>query len=190
MRGKLAVLAAATFSVVAVSVAPAGAAASYGPGTYKVGPSNADPSAYEKADPATGKVTIFQHNTRQAAAVNCVGDGPRATLLATHAVTDQVSSVQVDYVDAMLSDHEIIMDVYVAGDKSGPLGHKADFGPKMHEAGSITVPLKKLPDPGETLTVQFGLQAGAGCLPHPLIGLDGSRFVNGGEATFTGVKVG
>ena len=48
MKGKLAVLAAATFSVVAVSVAPAGAAASYGPGTYKVGPSNADPSAYQK----------------------------------------------------------------------------------------------------------------------------------------------
>ena len=190
MKGKLAVLAAATFSVVAVSVAPAGAAASYGPGTYKVGPKNADASAYSNADPATGKVTIFQHNTRQAAAVNCVGDGPRATLLAVHQVADQVSSVQVDYVDAMLSDNEIIMDVYVSGDKSGPLGHKSDFGPKMHESGSISVPLKKLPDPGEMLTVQFGLQAGAGCLPHPLIGLDGSRFVNGGEATFTGVKVG
>ena len=191
MKGKLAVLAAATLSVVAVSVAPAGAAAaSYGPGTYKMGPSNADPSAYSHADPATGKVTIFQHNTRQAAAVNCVGDGPRATLLAAHSVADQVSSVVVDYTDAMLSDHEIIMDVYVSGDKSGPLGHKADFGPKMHESGSITVPLKVLPQPGETMTVQFGLQTGAGCLPHPLIGLDGSRIVNGGEATFTDVKVG
>ena len=190
MKGKLAVLAAATLSVVAVSVAPAGAAASYGPGTYKVGPKNGDASAYSNADPGTGKVTIFQHNTRQAAAVNCVGDGPRATLLAAHSVADQVSSVVVDYTDAMLSDHEIIMDVYVAGDRSGPLGHKADFGPKMHESGSITVPLKVLPQPGETMTVQFGLQTGAGCLPHPLIGLDGSRFVNGGEATFTDVKVG
>ena len=190
MKGKLAVLAAATLSVVAVSVAPAGAASSYGPGTYKTGPKNADPSAYANADPGTGKVTIFQHNTRQAAAVNCVGDGPRATLVATHPVTDQVSSVVVDYTDAMLSDNEIIMDVYVAGDKSGPLGHTADFGPKMRESGSITVPLKKLPESGETMTVQFGLQTGAGCLPHPLIGLDGSRFVNGGEATFTAVKVG
>jgi len=190
MKGKLAVLAVATLSVVAVSVAPAGAAASYGPGTYKMGPKNADPSAYSEADPATGKVTIFQHNTRQSAAVNCVGDGPRATLLATHQVADQVSSVQVDYVDAMLSDHEIIMDVYVSGDRSGPLGHKSDFGPKMRESGSITVPLKVLPQPGEVMTVQFGLQTGAGCLPHPLIGLDGSRIANGGEATFTGVKVG
>jgi hypothetical protein len=190
MRGKLAVLAAATFSVVAVSVAPAGAAQSYGPGTYKIGPGGGDASAFATADPATGKVQILQHNTRQAAAVNCVGDGPRATLLAAHPVTEQVTSVQVDYVDATLSDNEIIMDVHVAGDRSGPLGHKSDFGPKMFQAGSITVPLRVLPQVGETLTVRFGLQTGPGCLPHPQIGLDGSRFVNGGQATFTAVKVG
>jgi hypothetical protein len=191
MKGKLAVLAAATFAVVAASVAPAGAAASsYGPGNYKVGPKNADPSAYAEADPATGKVTIFQHNTRQAAAVNCVGDGPRATLLALHTVSDQVSSVQVDYADAMLSDNEIIIHMLVKGDKSGALGAKSDFGPKMGESGSLTLPLRTLPQPGETLTIQVGLQTGAGCLPHPLIGLEGSRFVNGGQATFTAVKVG
>src|SRR2546430_9755639 len=157
MRGKLAVLAAATLSVVAVSVAPAGAAASYGPGTYKTGPKNADPSAYANADPATGKVTIFQHNTRQAAAVNCVGDGPRATLLAGHPVTDQVSSVVVDYTDAMLSDHEIIMDGYASGDKTGFLAHNADFGPKIRESGSITVPLQNPPQPGENMIVPVRL---------------------------------
>ncbi|HVW32193.1 MAG TPA: hypothetical protein VHL53_06620 [Acidimicrobiia bacterium] len=197
MKGKLAVLAAAAMCVAAAGVVPAHADAnSYGPGTYKAGPHNADPSAYESADPATGKVTIFQHNTRQAAAVNCVGDGPRATLLATHAVPEGVSGdavpgqVVVDYTDAMLSDHEIILDVLVTGDKTGFLGHKADFGPKMNESGSLAVPLKYRPVAGEVMTVQFGLQAGAGCLPHPLIGLDGSRFVNGGQATFTDVKVG
>lgn len=190
MKGKLAVLAAATFSVVAASVAPAGAASSYEPGTYKTGPKSGDFSAHAEADPSTGKVTIFQHNTRQAAAVNCVGDGPRATLLAIHEVTDQVSSVQVDYADALLSDNEIIMHVAVAGDKSGPLGTKSDFGPKMRESGSITVPLRVLPQSGETMTVQFGLQTGPGCLPSQPLGLDGSRLVNGGEATFTSVKVG
>jgi hypothetical protein len=51
-----------------------------------------------------------------------------------------VSSVQVEYVDAMLSDHEIVMDVDVRGDRSGPLGHKADFGPKMHESGRSPSP--------------------------------------------------
>ena len=191
MKGKLAVLAAATFTVAAVSVAPAGAASSYGPGNYKAGPRNADPSVIvAEADPATGKVTILQRNTRQPAAVNCVGDGPRATLLAIHEVTDQVSSVQVDYTDAMLSDNEIIIHMLVKGDKSGNLGAKSDFGPKMHESGSLTLPLKNLPQKGETLTIQVGLQTGAGCLPHPLIGLDGSRFINGGQATFTAVKVG
>lgn len=190
MKGKLAVLAAATFTVVAVSVAPAGAASSYGPGQYRNGPRNADPSAYAEADPGSGKVTIFQRNTRQAAAVNCVGDGPRATLLAVHQVADQVSSVQVDYTEAFLSDNEIILHVAVSGDKTGPLGVKSDFGPKHGETGSLTVPLRKLPQPGEIVTVQFGLQTGAGCLPHPQIGLPGSRFVNGGMATFTSVKVG
>ena len=190
MKGKLAVLAAATLSVVAVSVAPAGAAQSYGPGKYGMGPGGGDASTIRSADPATGKVQILQHNTRQAAAVNCVGDGPRATLLAVHRVTDQVTSVQVDYTDATLSDNEIIMDVHVAGDQSGPLGHKSDFGPKMMQSGSIKVPLRVLPQPGETLTVRFGLQTGNGCLPHPQLGLDGSRFVNGGQATFTAVKVG
>jgi hypothetical protein len=191
MKGKLAVLAAATFAVVAVSVAPAGAASSYGPGQYKAGPKNADPSVIvAEADPGTGKVTILQRNTRQAAAVNCVGDGPRATLLAIHEVTDQVSSVQVDYADAMLSDNEIIIHVLAKGDQSGALGAKSDFGPKMGDSGSLTLPLRTLPQPGETLTIQFGLQTGAGCLPHPQIGLDGSRFINGGQATFTSVKVG
>ena len=190
MKGKLAVLAAATFAVMAVSVAPAGAASSYGPGQYKLGPQNADPSAHAEADPASGKVTIYQHNTRQAAAVNCVGDGPRATLLALHQVTDQVSSIQVEYTEAFLSDNEIILHVAVSGDKSGALVAKSDHGPKMNESGSLTVPLRSLPQPGETLTIQFGLQTGAGCLPHPQIGLDGSRFVNGGQVTFTSVKVG
>ncbi len=191
MKGKLAVLAAATFSVVAVSVAPAGAASSYGPGQYKKGPHNADPSVITaEADPSTGKVTILQRNTRQAAAVNCVGDGPRATLLAVHDVTGELSSVQVDFAEAYLSDNEIIIHVAVSSDKTGALGARSDHGPMMGETGSVTVPLRSSPQPGEVLTVQFGLQTGAGCLPHPQLGLDGSRFVNGGQAVFTAVKVG
>lgn len=191
MKGKLAVLAAATFSVVAVSVAPAGAASSYGPGQYKAGPKNGDPSVITaEADPATGKVTILQHNTRQAAAVNCVGDGPRATLLALHDTTEELTSVTVDYAEAFLSDNEIIIHVAVKGDKSGALGARSALGPMMNDSGSVTVPLRSSPQPGEVLTVQFGLQTGAGCLPHPQLGLDGSRFINGGQATFTAVKVG
>ena len=191
MKGKLAVLAAATFAVAAVSVAPAGASSSYGPGQYKAGPKNGDPSVITaEADPASGKVTILQHNTRQAAAVNCVGDGPRATLLAVHTVSDKVTSVTVDYAEAFLSDNEIIIHVAVTGDKSGALGARSTFGPMMNDSGSVTVPLRSAPQSGEVLTVQFGLQTGAGCLPHPQLGLDGSRFINGGQAVFSAVKVG
>lgn len=190
MRGKLGVQAAALVAVLATAVGPAGAAGSYGPGNYTVGPKNGDPSTYTEADPGTGKVVILQRNTRQPAAVNCVGDGPRATLLAVHNVTEQVSSVQVAYSEAFLSDNEIIMDVWVYSDKTGPLGKKSAFGPMMNASGTVDVPLRKIPAVGETMTVQFGLQTGAGCLPHPLIGLPGSRFVNGGQATFTAVKVG
>jgi hypothetical protein len=191
MKVKLAVLAAATFAVAAVGVAPAGAASSYGPGQYKQGPKNGDPSVITaEADPATGKVTILQRNTRQAAAVNCVGDGPRATLLALHPVTDAVTSVTVDYAEALLSDNEIIIHVAVTGDKSGALGARSDFGPMTGDSGSVNVPLRSSPQPGETLTIQFGLQTGAGCLPHPQIGLPGSRLVNGGQIVFTAAKVG
>lgn len=190
MRAKLGVPAVTLLTVLAMGVGPVGAAGAYGPGTYKVGPSNGDPSTHTSADPGTGKVVILQRNTRQAAAVNCVGDGPRATLLAVHEVTDQVSSVQVAYSEAFLSDNEIVMDVIAFGDKTGPLGHKAAFGPMHNTSGTVDVPLRKIPEVGETMTIQFGLQTGAGCLPHPQIGLPGSRFINGGQATFTEVRVG
>jgi hypothetical protein len=186
----LGIQAVALAAVLALAVGPAGAADAYGPGTYEVGPKNGDPSTYTSADPATGKVVILQRNTRQAAAVNCVGDGPRATLVAVHQVTGQVSSVQVAYSEAFLSDNEIIMDVIAFGDKTGPLGHKAAFGPMHNTSGTVDVPLRNIPEVGETMTIQFGLQTGAGCLPHPQIGLAGSRFVNGGQATFTEVRVG
>lgn len=190
MRGKLAVLAATTLAVLATNVVPAGAA-EYGPGQYTKGPRNGDASVIAAdADPATGKVAILQRNTRQSAAVNCVGDGPRATLLAVHTVTDAVSSVSVAYSEAMLSDNEIVIDVLATDGAGTAVGHKSTFGPMMNEAGTVEVPLWASPEPGDTMTVQFGLQTGAGCLPHPLIGLTGSRFVNGGQVVFTGVKVG
>ena len=190
MKGKLAVLAAATFTVVAASVAPAGAASAYGPGQYKLGPHNSDPSAHAEADPSTGKVTIFQHNTRQAAAVHCIGEGPRATLKLTHSVSEAVSKVTVNYTGAIMSAHPVI-DVLVTGSQSDWLGHGAAFGPKNNEAGSIAIDLSKAPQPGETLRILFGMQMHAGCLGHPtMLGLQGSRPVEGGQVHFTSVAIG
>ena len=175
----------------AAMAAPAQAGAGYGPGQYQAGPKSGDVHTFAAANPSTGEVMIFEHNTRQTAAVHCVGDGPRAMLRALHTVTDPVSAVQVAYDEAFLSDHEIVMDVSVTGSKTGYLGHGAALGPKTGGAGTIDVPLAATPAPGEVMTIQFGLQTHAGCLPHPtLLGLSGSRLAEGGRATFSSVKVG
>lgn len=177
-------------AVVAVMAAPAGAGSTFGPGQYQPGPKGGDESTFEEANPGTGEVTIFQHNTRQAAAVHCIGDGPRATLLASQPVTDSISSVTVEFVNAIMTDHPVI-DVLVMGSQSDWLGHGAAFGPKNGESGSISIPLSKTPQVGEVVTVTFGLQLHAGCLGHPtMLGLQGSRVVEGGKATFTSVKIG
>lgn len=188
MRKILTALAAS--SVVAVMALPAGAATAYGPGQYQPGPKGGDASTMAEADPGTGEVTIFQHNTRQAAAVHCIGDGPRATLLAAETVSGPITSVTVDYADALMTAHPVI-DVLVTGSESDWLGHGAAFGPKNNESGSISIPLSKTPQVGEVVTVQFGLQLHAGCLGHPtMLGLQGSRPVEGARVLFTSVSIG
>jgi hypothetical protein len=166
----------------------AGAANSAGP-PYRAGPKGGDNHSFASADPNTGTVAVFEDNLRQAAAVACAGDGPRATLLASHTVTEPVSSVKVQYSEAMLSDN-VVVDALVTGSRSGWLGHKAVFGPKMNESGTLEVPLQQRPVSGETLTTQFGLQLGPGCLPAQPIGLWGSRPVEGGRAIFSSIDVG
>lgn len=181
--------AAASVAVAAIAL-PAGAGTSYGPGQYEPGPKGGDASTMAEADPATGEVAIFQHNTRQAAAVHCIGDGPRATLLATETVTGEISSVTVDYAEALMTAHPVI-DVLVTGSQSDWLGHGNAYGPKNGESGSISIPLSKTPVVGEIVTVQFGMQVHAGCLGHPtMLGLQGSRPVEGGKVVFTSVSIG
>lgn len=167
---------------------PARAAVTHGP-PYAAGPKGGDAHTHVDADPATGRISIFQDNTRQAAAVHCVGEGPFADLEITHVVADPVSSVKVNYADAVMTDNPVI-NVIVTGSRSGWLGHGQSLGPKLHESGTIDIPLQGGPPvPGETLTVIFGLQVHAGCLPHPLLlGLAGSRPVEGGTALFPSVE--
>ena len=168
---------------------PAGATTGYTPGDYRAGPRGGDSNTIAEADPATGEVRILQHNTRQAAAVHCIGDGPRATLMTTHQVSDPVSTVEVSYTEATMTAHPVI-DVLVTGSGGRWFGHAVAHGPKANEAGSIEVPLVETPRPGEILTILFGLQVHAGCLPHPtMLGLPGSRLVEGGQATFPSVEV-
>jgi hypothetical protein len=166
----------------------AGAAGNtYGP-PYKAGPRGGDNHSTATADPNTGHVMIFEDNLRQSAAVVCAGDGPRATLLARHAVAGPVSAVEVAFTNAHLTQN-VVIDVLVTGSQSGWLGHKADFGEMDGESGSVKVPIQGKPVTGETMTVQFGLQVGPGCLPAQPVGLWGSRPFESGDATFPSVSV-
>ena len=185
------ILVALVASSAVVGLATPAQAGSYGPGSgYTAGPQNGDSSTTQSASPETGEVQIFQHNTRQAAAVHCIGDGPRATLKVAQPVEGAVTSVTVEYSEAFMTEHPVI-DVLVRGTESGWQGHGAAHGPKNGEAGSIAVPLQGDPlVPGETLQVIFGLQVHAGCLPHPtMLGLAGSRFVEGARVIFPSVTI-
>ncbi|MGQ0632359.1 MAG: hypothetical protein ACT4P1_15160 [Sporichthyaceae bacterium] len=170
------------------SVGPAGAGVTAVPG-YQVGPAGGDSSTFKEVDTASGTITILQHNSRQAGTVHCIGDGPRATLVGSHKVTDKVSRVAVDYTDAIMTEHPII-DVLVLGKNKKVLGHRAAFGPKYNESGTVAVPLFNTPAIGDTLRVLIGLQVHAGCLPHPFVlGLAGSRPLEGARVTFPSFSV-
>ncbi|WP_019876054.1 hypothetical protein [Sporichthya polymorpha] len=175
--------------LVAGSIAPAEASSANATASWKAGPANGDASTFHQVDAGTGEITIFQHNTRQAGTVHCVGEGPRATLVGEQVTNSPASMVRVDYVDAIMTEHPII-DVIVMGSNGRVLGHKAAFGPKYYESGSVEVPLFKKSKAGETVRVLTGLQVHAGCLPHPFVlGLAGSRPLEGARVTFPSFSV-
>lgn len=158
-------------------------------GSFSEGPSNGDASTFTSVDPSAGKITIFQHNTRQAGTVHCSGQGPRATLQTERAAPAGVQKVSVKYVDAIMTEHPVI-DVLVTDAKGTAVGHKATFGPKYHESGTIDVPIFGKVKAGDPLRILVGLQVHAGCLPHPFVlGLAGSRFAEGGQVQIPSVDI-
>lgn len=159
---------------------------------YRPGPSGGDSHTVVKANRRSGTALVLEHNTRQAAFVHCVGLGPMANFEVHHVVRDPVRSVVVRYDNTDLTD-SVVINAIVRGSKSGWLGHGSALGPTTFLAdrnGSIDIRLHRRPEEGETLRIQFGLQTHAGCLPYPVLGLPGSRVVEKGKATFTGVSVG
>ena len=190
MKRTILVALAASSAVVGL-IAPAHAAGMYAPGQgYTAGPIGGDNRTQKSANPNTGEVMIFQTNSRQAAAVHCIGDGPYAKLRVSHPVDGDVSTVTVRYTETTMSEHPVI-DVLVEGSNTGWLGHGNALGPKVNESGEIKIPLGEKPVPGETMVITFGLQVAAGCLNHPqMLGLAGSRYVEGAQATFPSVEIG
>ena len=186
---RIGITAIAAALLVAGSIAPAEAGSSAATASYKAGPTNGDASTFHQVDPAAGLIMIFQHNTRQAGTVHCVGEGPRATLIGEQTPKGPASMVKVDYRDAFMTEHPVI-DVLVTGKGGRVLGHKSAFGPMYYESGSIQVPLFTKSAAGEVVQVLIGLQTHAGCLPHPFVlGLPGSRFVEGARVMFPSYSV-
>lgn len=186
---RIGITAIAAALLVAGSIAPAEASSSSATASYKAGPTNGDASTFHQVDPGAGQITIFQHNTRQAGTVHCDGEGPRATLIGEQQTASPASMVRVRYLDAIMTEHPVI-DVLVTGKGGRVLGHKAAFGPKYHENGAIQVPLFNKSVAGEAVQVLIGLQTHAGCLPHPFVlGLAGSRFLEGARVTFPSYSV-
>ncbi|HEX3610357.1 MAG TPA: hypothetical protein VHU88_01600 [Sporichthyaceae bacterium] len=178
-------LVAVALAAVAVDPTPALAAGT----EYTAGPSNGDASTYHQVDPGDGTIMIFQHNTRQPGTVHCTGDGPRATLANTQPAGAGTGTVTVAYTDAVMTEHPVI-DVLVTGDNGRVLGHKAAFGPMYYDSGHVAVPLFAKPNAGEAVRTLIGLQLHAGCLPMPFVlGLPGSRFLEGARATFPSVTL-
>ncbi len=156
---------------------------------YKEGPSNGDASTFKSVDAGSGKITIFQHNTRQAGTVHCTGQGPRATLETVRPAPAGAQKVSVKYVDAIMTEHPVI-DVLVLGRNDKAVGHKAAFGPMYHQSGTLDVPIFGKVKSGDPLRILVGLQLHAGCLPHPFVlGLAGSRFAEGAQVSFPSVSV-
>lgn len=157
--------------------------------SYSAGPSNGDASTFKAVDTGAGKITIFQHNTRQPGTVHCTGEGPRATLQTERNAPANVSKVSVDYVDAIMTEHPVI-DVLVTNAKGTAVGHRAAFGPKYQESGTLEVPIFGKVKAGDPLRILIGLQVHAGCLPHPFVlGLAGSRFAEGAQVSFPSVGI-
>jgi hypothetical protein len=171
----------------AVLAASAQAATRHGP-PYTPGPKGGDQFTSVSADPATGTIQIAQVDGRQAAAVNCVGEGPWATLETSQPVTDAVSLVRVAYQDAIWSD-TVVMNIDVIGSRSGALGHGSVLGQRTGAGGVADVHLFQAPVRGETMTVRFGLQTHAGCLPGAVVGLNGSRPGEFGRVTVPSVEM-
>ena len=171
----------------AVLAVSAQAAAVHGP-PYAAGPKGGDQFTSVSADPQTGTIQISQVNARQAAAVNCVGQGPWATLQTSQPVTGRLSLVRVTYRDATWND-TVVMNIDVFGSRSGAIGHGALLGQRMGSSGVADVHLFQAPVNGETMTVRFGLQAHAGCLPGSVVGLNGSRPGEFGTVTVPSVEV-
>ncbi len=150
---------------------------------YEAGPS-ADAGSgatrdYTDVNTATGEVTVLRANATPGA-IGCAARGNYAYLRVEHPVGDRVKQVTVVYEKASITPFTWLK-VNVRGQVGGVdqyVGSQDVRGQKLNESGNLIVEIKRAPDLGSTMTIDFGIETASAC-PN----------ADGGTATFPAVAV-
>ena len=129
---------------------------------YKAGPSGGDGFNHVEADPSSGNMAVFRLFPGIPPVTGCAPEPSAAWAMfrVKHDVKTPVSKVTVAYSAAVGAYGWITVG---ARDSKGEwLGVKKRQGP-LAESGELTAKLFDKPRPGETITVEFGLQLGDAC---------------------------
>ncbi len=146
-----------------------------GPG----GPAAPSRTQYSDVNTNTGQVTILSASLTPGA-IGCAANGSYGYLRVNHPVTAAVGKVSVVYEKASITPFAWLK-VNVRGVVNGVdtyLGSKQLRGQLVNDSGTLVADLDKAPDPGSTMTIDFGIESGSAC-PN----------ADGGTATFPAVAV-
>jgi hypothetical protein len=146
-------------------------AATYEP-PYKAGPSGGDEFNHVEADPASGNMAVLRFFPGIPPVVGCTPEPAAgwAMFRVKHKVKQPVSKVTLDYTAAL--DAYSWITVGARDAKGEWLGVRKRQGPSAEE-GTLTAKLFDKPKPGETITIEFGLQLGDAC---PQVGEAAAMF--------------
>ena len=139
---------------------------------YKAGPSGGDEFNHIEADPSSGNMAVLRLFPGIPPVVGCAPEPSAgwAMFQAKHKVRQPVSKVTLAYSAAL--DAYSWISVGARDSKGEWLGVKKRQGPHAGE-GQLTVRLFDKPKPGETITIEFGLQLGDAC---PQVGEASAMF--------------
>ena len=148
-----------------------GKAKSYAP-PYKAGPQGGDEFNHIEADPGSGNIAILRTFPGIPPVAGCAPEPSAgwAMFRVKHKVTAPVSKVEVTFDGA--SDTYSWVTVGARDDKGEWLGVKKLQGP-LGGSDTLVANLFHKPSPGETITLEFGLQLGDAC---PQVGAAAATF--------------
>ena len=181
MKSALHIIRIALVVALVVALVPAGGAGAAGKGKtyaapYKAGPTAGDQWSMQNADPDSGRIIVGRaypiFNP-----ISCAPGGSMAKLQVAHKVTGAVKKVTASFANAGLDQYSFAT-LAVKDAKGNWLASTRQRGP-LAGSGELTAKLFEKVTKGETLTVQFGLEAASAC-PN----------ASGAMAQFTEIAVG